>query len=119
MEKIILFDGDCSFCNRSFQFIIKRDLTGKFYFASLQSCIGLQLQQEYNIPSDENSLIVIDQDKFYSKSTAALQICKQLKLPWKMFYVSIIIPKPARDIFYNIIAKHRYDASIVSWTHLS
>ena len=34
---IILFDGQCNVCNRFVQFVIRRDPTGKFQFAPLQS----------------------------------------------------------------------------------
>ena len=37
MTPIVLFDGDCHFCNSSVQFIIKHDHKGIYYFAPLQS----------------------------------------------------------------------------------
>lgn len=43
MKSIILFDGDCNFCNQSVQFIINRDPKGYFQFASLQSELGKKL----------------------------------------------------------------------------
>ena len=35
--RIILFDGQCNVCNTFVQFVIRRDPTGKFQFAPLQS----------------------------------------------------------------------------------
>ena len=37
MKRIILFDGECNFCDASVQFIIKRDPAAHFQFTSLQS----------------------------------------------------------------------------------
>ncbi|MEI3604094.1 DCC1-like thiol-disulfide oxidoreductase family protein [Pseudogracilibacillus sp. SE30717A] len=108
MKKIILFDGQCHFCNGSVQFIIKRDPKAIFSFASLQSEIGQSLLNEYNVPAHENSLILISNNHFYSKSTAALKISKELRFLWKLCYFFIIIPVPIRDFIYNIIAKNRY-----------
>lgn len=108
VRAIVLFDGDCSFCNRSVQFIIKRDPNKTFQFASLQSDIGRQLQDSYSIPKTIDSMILIENNKYYVKSTAALRICKNLKGFWKMFYMFIIVPVPLRHMVYDLIAKYRH-----------
>lgn len=108
MERILLFDGECHFCDGAVQFIIKRDQKGTFKFASLQSDIAQKLIQQNNISSNENSFILIDHNRYYSKSTAALHVCKKLDGFWKMFFPLIIIPRPIRDFFYNIFASNRY-----------
>ncbi|MGO4889209.1 thiol-disulfide oxidoreductase DCC family protein [Anaerobacillus sp. MEB173] len=105
---IVLFDGICNFCNHSVQFIIHRDPHGYFQFASLQSEIGKKLIKDYNIPDDLNSLIVIEDNKYYVKSSAALRISKNLRGPWKIFYLFLIIPKPFRDMVYSFVANNRY-----------
>lgn len=108
MKSIILFDGECNFCDKSVQFILKRDPNGYFHFASLQSDIGKQLLKEFNVPNNINSLVLIENNQYYIKSSAALRICKKLKGVWKIFYVFVIVPKPLRDYFYSIVAKNRY-----------
>lgn len=108
MNGIILFDGECNFCEKSVQFIIKRDPNGYFKFASLQSEIGKKLRKKYNVPEHIDSLLLIEQDKWYDKSSAALRICKNLKGFSKISFVFLIIPKPIRDFFYDILAKNRY-----------
>jgi predicted DCC family thiol-disulfide oxidoreductase YuxK len=37
---VILFDGVCSLCSWSVQFILRRDPNGYFRFAAMQSPIG-------------------------------------------------------------------------------
>lgn len=108
MKSIILFDGDCHICNKSVQFIIKRDTKGHFLFGSLQSETGIQLLEKHNVPKDINSLILIEGSNYYDQSTAALRISKHLKGLWKLVYCLLIIPKPIRDFFYRLIAKNRY-----------
>ena len=105
---IILFDGVCNFCHKNVQFIIRRDRKAVFQFASLQSEIGKQLLKQFDVPNDENSLILLANNRYYSKSTAALIISKHLTHLWKLLCPFIIIPKPIRDFVYNFIAKHRY-----------
>ncbi|MFU0789511.1 thiol-disulfide oxidoreductase DCC family protein [Virgibacillus proomii] len=108
MDKIILFDGICNFCDRSVQFILKRDKQEQFLFASLQGGVGQKLFKKYRIPSNMNSLVLLDGEKYYVKSTAALRICKELAGVWKLLYGLIIIPRPIRDFVYQFIANHRY-----------
>ncbi len=109
MKKIVLFDGECNFCDASVQFIIKRDPQGIFSFASLQSDVGQQLVKEYHVPDEIDSIILIDpeQHKFYIKSSAALHICKRLSGLWKIFYLFKVIPGSIRDKVYDIIARNR------------
>ena len=108
MKKIILFDGVCLFCQKSVQFIIKRDKKAVFQFASLQSSIGRKMLQEHRVPTNENSLILLEDGCYYSKSTAALKVSKHLTHFWRLLYLFIIVPKPIRDFVYNFIAHHRY-----------
>jgi len=108
MDRIVLFDGECNFCDHSVQFIIKRDPKGHFMFASIQSDIGKKLLNQFNVPEDINSFILIDKNKCYFKSTAALHMCKNLKGLWKIPYILLIVPRPIRDFFYGIIANNRY-----------
>src|SRR5690625_3622375 len=107
MSGIVLFDSDCTFCNRSVQFIIKRDRDAFFQFAPLNSAISRKLKQKHGIPSDIDSMILIKNNRWYVKSTAALHISKHLKELWKCAFPLIIIPKPVRDFVYDQIAKNR------------
>ncbi len=108
-HKIILFDGVCNFCNASVNFIMARDKRDRFRFAALQSPPGIELQKRFNIdPNDLSSFILIEGDKHYRKTTAALRVGKYLGLPWSIGYVFIIIPPFIRNIAYNIIARYRY-----------
>ncbi|MGP4041149.1 thiol-disulfide oxidoreductase DCC family protein [Gracilibacillus sp. D59] len=108
MKRIILFDGICNFCSSSVQFIIKRDPKFKFQFASLQSEIGQQLLKQQQFSENMDSIVLIENDQVYTKSTAALRIAKELKGAYQFLSIFLVIPKPVRDIFYNILAKNRY-----------
>lgn len=108
MDRIILFDGVCNFCNHSVQFIIKRDPNRYFKFASLQNEIGGELLKKYGLNQDMNSFVLIENEKVYVKSSGALQVCRNLKGSWKLLAVFQIIPRPLRDCIYDFIAKNRY-----------
>jgi predicted DCC family thiol-disulfide oxidoreductase YuxK len=106
---VILFDGVCNLCNRSVQFIIKRDKKKQFLFASLQGKTGGELLKKFDLPANVfNSFILIEGENIYSRSTAALRIAKQLGGGWKLLYGFMILPRFIRDAIYNLIAKNRY-----------
>jgi predicted DCC family thiol-disulfide oxidoreductase YuxK len=105
---IILFDGVCNFCNGSVQFIIKRDQNKYFKFASLQSEVGAKLLMEYGVNSSLDSFVLIEDGKLYTKSEAALLVCRSLNGLWKWGYAFRIIPLPIRNWIYEMIAKNRY-----------
>lgn len=108
MNNIILFDGLCNFCDSSVQFIIKRDPKGHFKFASLQSGTGKQFMKQLGLKDDLTSIVLIEDGKFYVRSTAVLRICRKLSGLWKLLIIFTFIPTPIRDYFYRIIALNRY-----------
>ena len=108
MERLVLFDGVCNFCNGAVNFIIRHDGEKKFKFAPLQSEIGQQMQAKYGIGEDGDSIILVENDKAYTHSTAGLRVAKGLGSIWSLGYVFIIVPSFIRDFFYRLFAKYRY-----------
>ena len=108
-KSIILFDGVCNLCNNSVQFVIKRDNKQQFLFASLQSDAATKLLlQFYSKKIELQSIVLIEENKVYDKSTAALRIARKLNPLWNVLYIFIIVPKSLRDLVYDFIAKNRY-----------
>jgi predicted DCC family thiol-disulfide oxidoreductase YuxK len=106
---IVLFDGVCNFCNSSINFMIRNDSTDYFRFLTLQSEKGKKIVERYNLdPENLQTVILLENGKIYTRSTAALRIAKKLRGAWKLFYAFVIVPTFIRDFFYNIIAKNRY-----------
>ncbi|WP_437368915.1 thiol-disulfide oxidoreductase DCC family protein [Maribacter litoralis] len=109
-KKIILFDGVCNLCDRSVQFIIKRDKNDVFRYAALQSETGEKLLAERNIDSNEiDSIILIEPNvAYYTKSTAALEIGENLKGLRTISSILLWLPESFRNIVYDFISKNRY-----------
>jgi predicted DCC family thiol-disulfide oxidoreductase YuxK len=106
---ILLFDGVCNLCNRLVQFIIKRDPCGKFKFASLQSEAGQVVLKDMGLPtSDFDSFVYVEKGRVFLKSAAALHVLKALGGGWKFLYFFMILPKPLRNLVYDLVAKNRY-----------
>lgn len=107
--KIILFDGVCNLCNGAVTYIIKRDKKNVFKFAALQSEIGKELVSKFKIDTSKvDSIILIDGEKHYEKSSAALHIAKHLSGAYPLLFGFIIMSEFIRDSFYDYIAKNRY-----------
>ena len=106
---VILFDGICNLCNGAVQYVIKHDPAGVFKFASLQSGAGQQLLSTYGLQqTDFNSFVLIEDDKAFTKSEAALMVAKKLNGPVKLLGGFIFVPSVIRDWIYNLIARNRY-----------
>jgi predicted DCC family thiol-disulfide oxidoreductase YuxK len=109
MSAIILFDGVCNFCNGAVNFIIERDRAGYFKFAPLQSEIGEKLLAEHGVNKIEtDSVVLIEDGRVYTYSTAALRVARKLSGAWSWFYAFIVVPPFIRDFFYKLFAKYRY-----------
>ncbi|GBD88798.1 hypothetical protein BMS3Abin03_02740 [bacterium BMS3Abin03] len=108
-HRIILFDGVCNFCNFWVNFILKRDRRKIFKFAALQSRAGQDLLKKFNLAtSGFDTFILITGEEYFTKSTAALKISKELKSIVKIIFPLIILPQSIRDLLYDLIAKNRY-----------
>ncbi|HBR58677.1 MAG TPA: thiol-disulfide oxidoreductase [Blastocatellia bacterium] len=109
MSGIVLFDGICNFCNGSVNFIIERDNAGYFRFAPLQSEYGQVVLHHENInPEETDSLVLVEDDKVFVRSTAALRIARNLDGIWKFAAIFLVVPRPIRDFCYDLFAKYRY-----------
>lgn len=109
-KKLILFDGVCNLCNNSVLFVIKRDKKNLFMFAPLQSKIGKQIIEEFNIDTNKMDSIMLYNPEMgiYYKSTAALKIASKLGFPLNLLAVSLIVPNFIRNWVYDFIARNRY-----------
>ena len=108
MSSIILFDGVCNFCNDAVNFIIRRDRERRFKFAPLQSETGQELRRKYEIDPDVDSIVLIEDERAFTHSTAGLRIAKGLSGILSLAYVFMIVPAFIRDFFYKTFAKNRY-----------
>jgi len=109
-KKIILFDGVCNLCNSAVQFVIQHDKKDFFRFVALQSELGQEILNHIGIdPRNIDSIILYEPGiAYYYKSSAAIQISRNLSGFWHFGTVFRIIPTGIRNLFYDYIAKNRY-----------
>lgn len=107
---ILLFDGVCNLCNSSVDFIVRHDLKGAVKFASLQSRTGRRLLRRGGLPADyDASLVLVEGNRYYTSSDAALRAAAYLRPPWSWASVFRIVPKSIRDAVYRWVSRNRYD----------
>ena len=108
-HSIILFDGVCNLCNGAVNFVIKRDPGNVFKFTPLQEKQGVLLLKKHAIDAQKlDSIVLVENKKVYTKSSAALRIARKMSNLWPLFFVLLIIPSFIRDGVYDFIAKNRY-----------
>ncbi len=106
---VLLFDGVCNLCNQSIQFVIRNDPDAVFRFAPLQSDVGQELLSEFGMPTDElESVVLVEGDEYYTKSSAALRTAKHLGGVYRLLWPLRVIPRRLRNVVYDFIANRRY-----------
>ena len=84
---IILFDGVCNLCTGSVQYVIKHDPARIFRFASLQSDFAQKILSKFHLAANDfNSFVLYENDRVYTRSTAALRVAKKLRGFVKLLY---------------------------------
>lgn len=109
-KQLILFDGVCNLCNSSINYVIKHDKNNMFLFAPLQSEVGKQIIEKFNldISKTDSILLYSEVNGLKIKSSAALAIANKLGFPRNMLSVFFVIPTFIRNWVYDFIAKNRY-----------
>ena len=107
---VVLFDGDCALCNATVRFIIDRDPAGRFRFAPQQSPAGRRLLTQYQSSAQlEKSVVLIEGSGRVSiRSEAVLRICKNLRWPWPLLSLGLLLPRVLLDLVYRAVARVRY-----------
>lgn len=109
MQRIVLFDGVCNLCNASVLFVVDRDPGGLFAFAPLQSPEARQLLAERGYEgTDLSTVLLVEGDRVYERSTAALRVARTLTGGWPLLYAFMVVPRPVRDAVYAWVARNRY-----------
>lgn len=104
---IVLYDGDCHFCNFWVRFILARDRKKIFQFAPLS------LKPDW----PQTSIILVESGKTYRKSEAVFRVFQHLGWPEWLISGLQQIPLPIRDLVYDFIANRRYWISkVINWS---
>jgi len=107
-QAIVLFDGECAFCERSVRFIARRDAQRHFRFGASQTARAAALLAEFGLTREmTRSIVLIEDGQVFVRSTATLRIAGQLSWPWSLARLLLYVPRPVRDTVYRLVAAVR------------
>lgn len=108
---VVLFDGDCAFCNSTVRWLVKRDTLARLRFASLGSRAARHVvalaDPRLDFDSLPDAIILVDRAGVHTASTAVLRLAQLLRLPYPALSVALLVPRPLRDAAYDIFARNR------------
>lgn len=108
IEKYIIFDGNCGFCNKFLMTIAKKDKNDIFLFVSNLSNLGVNLLLKYKIIGlDESTIILIENHNIYIKSAAIKRILLNLKYYNILGKLMFLFPEKISNYVYDIISINR------------
>lgn len=110
---ILLFDGVCSFCNGTVQFILRRDRNGTMRFAPIGGSTWDRIAERHPEVRGVDSLILVrspgtEQESVAIRSDAVLGIAAYLGGLWRAWLLGRFVPRPLRDLAYAAFARVRY-----------
>ena len=105
---VVLFDGDCAYCNGWVNWIRRRDKRGHFRYAALDSVEGSALRGRHGIPAHVDTVVLVQGDRAYVKSAAAWRILHLLPGYRVAAWALRLIPRPLRDLGYTVVARNRH-----------
>lgn len=107
-KHIIIFDGECGFCNKVVLFIAKKDVENKFLFVSSLSKRGEEILNSLELEIvASKSLILIKEYKYFVKGKAIKKIIEAIKISVIIRFVLGIIPNQQLNLVYSIFSSFR------------
>lgn len=104
---IIFYDSNCGFCNFWVIWVLETDLNRTFLFAPLGGKKSKELLPITLNKTPFNTIVLYEQNNYFTKSEAVLGIIKKLPNYWKLLYAFKIIPTFIRNGVYDLVSLNR------------
>ena len=109
---VLLYDGDCGFCDAAVKLILRHDAGGTLRFAPLQGDLGQAVRARHPELTGVDSVVWLDDrdgvERVAIRSEGALRVASYLGGPWRLALVARLIPRVVRDAAYDLFARYRY-----------
>jgi len=108
--EILFYDGHCALCHGAVKFVLKRDRAGSFHFAPLQGeTFQSRVPPEKRASLPDSVAVLTASGELLIRSSAFLYIFRKIGRGWRILAgVLGIVPRPVRDVVYDLIARIRY-----------
>jgi predicted DCC family thiol-disulfide oxidoreductase YuxK len=105
---VVVFDGECAFCNRWVDFLLRLDRKDVFRFTARQSKSGAAFSRDAGLPeAGVGSIVLVEGTGIRLRSDAVLRMLSLLGFPFKLTAIFRLIPSSLRDTVYDVIARNR------------
>ncbi len=105
---LVLYDGDCAYCNGWVNWIRRRDARGLFRYVALASPEGVGLRGRHGIPAHTDSVVLVQGDRAFVKSDAAWRILAALP-GYRVAATALrFTPRLLRNAGYDLVARNRH-----------
>ena len=109
---VVLFDGDCPFCNATVRWMVKRYPGARLRFAPLASGAARRVvalgDPRCDFDSLPDAILLVDRVGVHTASTAVLRLARHLRFPWPALALGLLVPRRLRDAAYRWLARNRY-----------
>jgi predicted DCC family thiol-disulfide oxidoreductase YuxK len=125
---LVVFDGECGFCNGAIRWLLKRDRNDRLRFApSSDPAVAEILASHGYYPADDprkigkasvdkptDTILVLREvgtpvEDLLVRSNAILACLKALPQPWRIWATLLrLFPRPIRESAYRFVAANRY-----------
>ena len=111
--RLVLYDGDCGFCQGWVRRVLDADRDGRFHFAPLQGPTAAELRRRHpEIRPDLDGIIYVERsdgtERVAWRSEAILRICAELGGWWRAVSWLRWLPHGLRDLGYRAVARNRH-----------
>ena len=105
---LVLYDGQCGLCDRSVQWLLRRDKRVLLRFAPLQ---GETARRFVGDRASFDTILLVDRtrgvERVFDRSRAALQILRRIGGPWRFVAWLRVLPRWLTDLPYRFVARRR------------
>lgn len=107
---LLLYDGKCSFCQATIQFVLRHDRKRLLRFATVEGIHGRAVIESRPELENIDSIVWVETEgeRVLIRSDAALQIAGYLGRPWSLLRILKVVPRGWRDGIYDFVARHRH-----------
>jgi predicted DCC family thiol-disulfide oxidoreductase YuxK len=127
---LVVFDGECGFCNGAIRWFLKRDRNDRFRFAPSSDPVVAEILASHGYYTGDprqigpikradaekatDTILVLREvgtpvEDLLVRSNAILACLRALPQPWRMLATILrLFPRPIRESAYRFIAANRY-----------
>jgi predicted DCC family thiol-disulfide oxidoreductase YuxK len=112
-EPVLLYDGDCAFCEAVVAFVLRHEKWHTLRFATRESDLGAAVMARHPELRGVDSVVWLEPARVgrpegvLVKSAATLRVAAYLGGWWRGAGILRLVPRPWRDAAYDGVARHR------------